>query len=191
MYKLFSKITASTAMAAMLVLGGVASSEAVSIDPTVTNITDSDLSNAVADDGAFDIFSGPYFFLATFVRTDTEGEIVFEIANTGPAAQVVELSGSIDQLRGTFLGGLIVGWDGAGNQSIAEGASATFSILTTIAAGQSDFVRIDYGDVAANTFRAGIDLKIAAVPLPPALLMLGTALFGLGLLGWRRARAAA
>lgn len=194
MYKLLSKVAASTATATMLVFGGVVSSGAVSVDASST-ITDSDLTNAIADDGAFDIVSGPYSFLATFVRTDQAGQIVFEISNTGPTTQTVELAvNSIDQRFGSFLGGLTVGWDGAGSQSVAEGLSTSFTIATTIAAGASDFVRIAYGNLSANTIRATIDLDVAtvsAVPLPPALFMLGTALFGLGFLSRRRARATA
>lgn len=136
-----------------------------------------------------DVLAGPYNFQESFAGGTAANVYDFIFNNTSATSVAVTIAfATIKQFDtavvvAKFLGGVTTEFLGGGSHFTAEGALDSFSISTIIAAGSSDTLRISFGDVVASAGAlADIDFTVAAaaVPVPAGLLLLGTALGGLG-----------
>lgn len=108
----------------------------------------------------------------------TTGDFLVDFGIPGGLAQIAVSTGS------AFFSPLLLSFNGALPTDISNGGTFVFSLL----AGVSNTFSIT-GNVTTNGVKGSYDIAISAVPLPPALLLFGTALAGMGLL--RRKRSAA
>ncbi|MEM1046227.1 MAG: hypothetical protein AAGL24_08755 [Pseudomonadota bacterium] len=191
MYKLLSKVMGVTAIAAMLSLGGVATSSAVTvfIDPGDNNVLTTGVSFLTGDEDRNGAFSDTYFF--SLPDTGANGaesvQYSFDVtfadptgSNFGIADLVVTL---FDATNLAVLDSVTV-TDGSG---IATGLAST--LITSVFPAPINLELIISG--TALSAGGSYNAFISAVPLPPALLMLVSAFIGLGFLSRRRARVAA
>ena len=64
------------------------------------------------------------------------------------------------------------------------------SIYSALVAGTQYLLKVGFGLCGCSGEFGGIDLTVATTPIPPAILMLVSALLGMGGMAWRRRRAA-
>lgn len=141
--------------------------------------------------GTYDIANGPYMFNVSFLDS-SDGPGVFNFNFTSKTTTTVTATvASVLQQGLSFVGGVTVGWeDGEVASFDGSGAGDILTVDHTIAAGETDTLYIDYGDVVGRSGRAHISLmvnSVAAVPVPAAGLMLVGALGGLAALRRRKA----
>lgn len=203
MYKLLSKVIGSTAIAATLVISSVASSGAVTVEVS-TSIGSSGIVNADFVDPAIDTFIGGapdganpldasslYVFEMSVVQDDAGdpgASISFDFLVTDDLralnVSTENLAGGLDGLTFSWFDGLnllsSVGAEADGSTALSTGLIAAGTVVTLVAEWTG------YNEAVTN-----VDFRVSAVPLPPALLMLVSALLGLGFLSRRRAQATA
>lgn len=165
---------------------------ALAIAPLAANAISVDATSNIADGGIYAINSGPYFWDATFTGGDADGSATFTFVNqTGQGTQLSIADGTVQQsMVGQFAGGVTASW--ASGESATVAASNTsigggFSISSYLAAGASDVLTISWA--GAQGFKSNIDFAVAAVPLPAGVMLLGTALVGMGAVGARKKKA--
>jgi hypothetical protein len=66
----------------------------------------------------------------------------------------------------------------------------TASISAALVVGTQYLLRVGFGLCGCTGQYGGIDLTVAATPIPPAMLLFGSALLALGSVGWRRRQSA-
>jgi len=66
----------------------------------------------------------------------------------------------------------------------------TASISAALVAGTQYLLRVGFGLCGCSGQFGGIQLTVATTPIPPAVLMFLSSLFGIGALGWRHRKAA-
>lgn len=135
--------------------------------------------NDIADGGSYDLSTGPFNWGADFQDGDAAGSVSFTFNNDFSNDADAEAMGTVLQFIGTFADGVSVAWAGGGADAIASGTTGMFYVATNIAFGGSDSLMISWGDVTGN---ADIDVAIKAsvIPVPAGVVLLGTALAGLG-----------
>lgn len=170
---------------------------ALLMTPVAASAVTLDPANTMADGGTYDILAGPYFFDATFVADDVAGMFEFQFTNTSATTQTVGVTwGTVLQGTLEFLGGVAASWLNGQSATVAQGVTGTFQISTVLAAGQTDTLRVVYGDPKAifENGKGNIDMAVAAVapvPLPAGGLLLLGALGGMAALRRRKAKAKA
>jgi Protein of unknown function (DUF642) len=91
----------------------------------------------------------------------------------------VSIDAGVNGGHQTFSGATLstlTSWDSQTFNFIASGTTTLLSLVGT--AQSNNFIGLDHVQIAFN--------GVAATPLPGSVLMFGTALFGLGILGWRK-----
>lgn len=179
--KLFGMVAGAAAFA--MLMAAPMTAEAVVFSP----------SNNIADGDTVDIASGPYFFQADFTGADNAGTFTFTFQNNSTtdivgAVSIATVLQGVTAAVGQFTGGVDFSF-GADTASVAQGASASMTLFTLIAAngGTEDLV-IAFGDPVG--LKADIDFNVSQVPLPASALLFISALGGLGFVGRRRKSAA-
>lgn len=135
--------------------------------------------NNIADGGTYDLSGGPFNWDADFSDGDSGGSVSFTFNNDLSNVAETEAAGTVLQFIGDFAGGVSASWSGGDSDSVASGTSGMFYVATNIAFGGSDSLMISWGDVTGN---ADIDfaVKTSVIPVPAGVILLGTALAGLG-----------
>ena len=179
----------ATLAAAMVVSMGAAA-EAATLSPD----------NTIVSGNMYDINLGPYFFDVAMTRTDGILSYTFTFENTSATAQTFGASvATVLQSTAQFLGGMTAAWTNGDAVAIAQGTGGIsdpsrtqgFSIFTQLDAGESDTLTLFFGDTASTSVRgrAGLQMTVAAVPLPAGGLLLIGAIGGLAALRRRKAAA--
>ena len=143
----------------------------------------------VANGGSYDIGNGPYYWDASFNGNDGSGSVSFTFTNnSGSDAHLQIADGTVGQSgAGWFKGGVTASWTNGSATTIAAAKTSVgggFAISTFLADNASDVLTLTWGD--ARGFKSDIDFTVAAVPLPAGVLLLGTALVGMGAFASRR-----
>jgi len=133
-----------------------------------------------------DVLASAYNFQETFDNGTAGGVYDFVFNNTSATSVAVTIAfATVKQLGSIayFVGGVTTEFLGGSSRFTAQGVLDAFTISTVIAAGGSDTLRVTFGDVVTS-FGAQTDIDFtvvaSAVPVPAGLLLLGTALGGLG-----------
>jgi len=126
---------------------------------------------------------------ASFNGNDGSGSVSFTFTNnSGSDAHLQIADGTVGQSgAGWFKGGVTASWTNGSATTIAAAKTSVgggFAISTFLADNASDVLTLTWGD--ARGFKSDIDFTVAAVPLPAGVLLLGTALVGMGAFASRR-----
>ena len=150
----------SLALAAALALAAV--------PYTASAVAFSDMNN-IAPGSTVDLAGGPYFFDSNFTDADVAGAFDFTFTNNSLGVAAVTISeGTVLQNTLDFLGGVTAVWlNGGASAIIPEGATMGWSLTSLIQAGNSDTLRISFGDPSANVAggRGDIDFDILVQPI--------------------------
>lgn len=153
--------------------------------------------NSIVSAGSYDIDLGPYFFGVAMQAVDGALVYTFSFTNFSATSQTFGASvATVLQSTATFLGGMTAAWSNGDNVAIAQGFGGIgdpsrtrgFAIFTQLSAGETDTLTLSFGDTV-NTIRggqAGLQMTVAAVPLPAGGLLLLGALGGIAALRRRK-----
>lgn len=157
----------------------------LAVAPFAANAFSVGAGSNLSNGGNYNINSGPFFWDATFTAADGPGSVSFSFANSGGTGQTVGVTqGTVLQFSGQF-NGLTVAWGNGTSQSVAAGQNAIINVSSFLANNAVDMLTISWGNVTG--VKANIDIDVAAVPVPAGILLLGTALVGMGALTRRKA----
>jgi hypothetical protein len=135
-------------------------------------------SSNIVDGQSYNLSAGPFQYGLDFTGADGAGSVSFTFTNDIPGNVGAASQGTVLQFTGSFFNGVTAAWTNGESQTVASGATGMFEVATVLAFGASDTLTVSWGDVTGDF--ADIDLAVAAVPLPAGILLLGTALGGLG-----------
>ncbi len=198
---MFKNLVAASAMSIMAMVGLSTLSSAATLDIGNT-LVDTNLGDGlVGDGGTYDALDGG-FYGVSFVTVDAAGNAVFKFMNNTASSMILSIADlSANQskrasgaLLNYFTGGLSAWWVGEefNTVSIAAGLAAGVNGLSTlIAAGDVATLVVAFGDPVKNgslSSKLGFQVQVNSevVPLPLPIMLLGTALIGMGALGRRR-----
>ena len=194
---MFRNLLAASAMSIVALVGLSSQSMALTLNSGNT-LVDTSLGDGINGDGGnYDALDGG-FYGVSFVTADAAGNAVFNFINNSASSLVLsiaDLSAVQSKLVNFFTGGLSAWWVGEeGNTvSIAQGIAGGVNGLTTlIAAGDTATLVVAFGDPVKNgskNSRLGFQVAVnseTVIPLPLPIMLLGTALIGMGALGRRR-----
>ena len=198
---MFKNLVMASAMTVISLVGLSSESMAITLDVGNT-IADANLGNGLVGNGInYDALDGG-FYGVSFVTLDPSGNAVFNFINnsaTSLVLSIADLSAVQSGITNFFKGGLSAWWIGEeGNTiSIAQGiAGGVNGLSTLIAAGDIATLVVAFGDPVKNgskNSRLGFQVAVnseTVIPLPLPIMLLGTALIGMGALGRRRKVAA-
>lgn len=137
--------------------------------------------------GTFDLLADNYQFQETFSAADSS-PFMFTFENSSATNAVVTISAAtILQFDAAFFtDGASVKWSDNGTVvETAEAISGGGQISFILGAGMSDTLTLSFGEVVTdNGLRPDIDFFVNAtpIPVPAGILLLGTALAGLGVM---------
>lgn len=199
---MFKNLVAASAMSMMAMVGLSGQSMALTLDGG-NSLVDSVLSDGINGDGGnVDALDGG-FYGASFVTLDAAGNAVFNFINNSASSVVLSIADlSVNQakrqnntLLNYFTGGLSGWWVGEEFNTVSFAAGVTSGVngLSTLigAGGVATFV-VAFGDpvkLGGTNSRLGFQLQVnseTVIPLPLPIMLLGTALIGMGALGRRR-----
>ena len=194
---MFKNLLAASAISVVALMGLSGQSTAATLDFGNT-LVDTNLGDGlIGDGGNIDALDGGYYGVS-FLTADAAGNAVFNFINNS-ATQLVLSIADLSAVQSTtlnfFTGGLSAWWVGEeGNtMSIAQGISGGFNGLSTlIAAGGTATLVVAFGDPVKNgSVRSKLGFQLAVnsetvIPLPLPIMLLGTALVGMGALARRR-----
>lgn len=189
------KAVSAALVSAVLLFGAAGQAHAVTVNADAT-IQDPILSNSVADGPIYNLSAGPFTWGALFDTPDKAGKATFTFRNDSSTTSVITtaIATILQGVGGFFKGGVTATWLGGGESgSVAQNKAGVIEIAQTLMAGELATLQISFGDPkAVGLGRPGIQLQVgsaSAVPVPPALLLMLTALGGMGFLARRKAKA--
>lgn len=162
---------------------------AIAVAPFAANAFSVNPNSNIAAGGTYEIGAGPYYWDATFSGNDADGSASFTFVNTtGSDSHIQIADGTVGQSNaGWFSQGVTATWSNGASAFVAGAKTSVgggWSIATFIADNASDTLTISWA--GAKGFKSDIDFTVAAVPLPAGVLLLGTALVGMGAFASRR-----
>jgi len=162
---------------------------AIAMAPFAANAFSVNPTSNISNGGTYEIENGPFYWDATFTGADGSGSVSFSFTNTtGSDAHIQVADGSVGQgFAGYFSQGVTASWANGGSTFIPGAQTSVgggWSVATYIADNATDTLTISWA--GAKGLKSDIDFTVAAVPLPAGVLLLGTALVGMGAFGARR-----
>lgn len=140
---------------------------------------------------------GGYEFNADFLNGDAAGTFIFTFENNSATDVSITMAFATVNQGGAnffFTNGVESAFVSGSDAFTTQGALDSFTLTTTIAAGSSDELVINYGAAVSAFQKIGpeIDFRVVArqtnpVPLPAALPLFAAALGGLGFVSRRKA----
>jgi hypothetical protein len=167
-----SGVLLSTAFAAAFLAG---TAHAVTVDSSNT-MTDSVLTNRIADGGLNGFTSGSFGWKATFSNGDRGGRAIFNFKNdTGSIQNItVALDAALSGLRGKFKRGIKVKWAGSNlSMRLKAGKLGSISMQKQFAIDETAQLIVKFGKVFATPGSTiGLDVKVTlpgstSVPVIP------------------------
>jgi hypothetical protein len=188
-----TKAVSAAVVSAFLLFGAAGQAQAVTINGDAT-IQDPILSNNTADGPVYNLSMGPFTWGALFDTRDPAGKATFTFLNDTSSNKVITTAVAtiLQGVGGFFRGGVTATWLGGESGSVAQNTPGVIQIAQELMAGEMATLQIAFGDPRAiGQGRPGIQLQVgtaSAVPVPPAMLLMLTALGGMGFLARRKAK---
>ncbi|MGM0661320.1 MAG: VPLPA-CTERM sorting domain-containing protein [Pseudomonadota bacterium] len=143
---------------------------------------------AVEGGGPYDVTSDTLFTGVVTSSADGAGSYILDFFTPGQTVVGVADAAVTEATIGESFTGLNMSWIDGINLNTLVSAAGVDTLTTEF---NEDFpvqqLRFDWSNSVADAgFRFDVETTVAAVPLPASILLIGTALGGLGLFGRRR-----